>query len=294
MSASGVALRVHLVIALAALVSACGGGEGASLFRVAVKPDTTLRAPAESTLKQDALSNSIRRGRALMRATRDSLPHNVGNRLRCVSCHLDDGRQPFAMPWIGAYGRFPQYRSRAGTVARLEDRINECIRRSLNGTALATESDEMRDMVSYISWLSRGSTSGRRAWGNGIDSLVPLVPDTARGRAEYHATCMRCHGANGEGLKGADSLTSGSALWGNDSFGIGAGMARLRLAAAFIHRNMPRDKPGTLSAQTAFDIAGFLTTRQRPDFAGKELDWPNGDPPPDVAYHTRRPASQRQ
>ncbi len=50
---------------------------------------------------------------------------------------------------------------------------------------------------------------------------------------------------------------------------------------------MPFDAPATIPAQTAFDIAGFLATRVRPDFPGKELDWPNGDAPPDVAYPTR-------
>jgi thiosulfate dehydrogenase len=64
-------------------------------------------------------------------------------------------------------------------------------------------------------------------------------------------------------------------------------MARLRVAAAFIHHNMPRDRPGTIPAQTAWDIAGFLVTRQRPDYPAKVLDWPNGDAPPDIGYRTR-------
>ena len=49
---------------------------------------------------------------------------------------------------------------------------------------------------------------------------------------------------------------------------------------------MPFDKPGTLSDQQAFDVAAYLVGRDRPDFRGKERDWPNGDPPPDVAYRT--------
>ncbi len=255
--------------------------------RVAAAQDTILRAPAESTLKQDPLSASIRRGRALVRATRDSLPHHVGNRLRCASCHLDDGTRAFAMPWIGAYGRFPQYRSRSGKVANIEERINDCFERSMDGSPLPADGADMRDLVSYISWLSRGTVSGRRNWGSGIDSLLPLIPDTARGLAVYAAHCARCHGPSGEGRIAADSLTSGTPLWGDGAFNIGSGMARIRVAAAFIRRNMPRDTPGILSPQQAFDIAGFLATRPRPDYAGKALDWPNGDAPPDVAYRTR-------
>ena len=38
--------------------------------------------------------------------------------------------------------------------------------------------------------------------------------------------------------------------------------------------------------QQAADVAAYITSRPRPDFPGKEHDWPRGDPPPDVAYAT--------
>jgi thiosulfate dehydrogenase len=274
-------------VALLVLAAACGGGKPVAVVRAPPNGSVHMAAPAESTLRDDPFSASARRGRALVSATRDSLPHNVGDRLRCVSCHLDAGTRAFAMPWVGVYGRFPQYRSRSGRVARLEDRINDCFRRSLNGEPLVAAGDDMRDIVAYISWLSRGSVAGRREPGSGIDSIGPLQPDTASGRTSYLLTCARCHGVNGGGLVTTLASTSGPPLWGPESFSIGAGMARIRVAAAFVHRHMPFDLPGTVSEQTAFDIAGFITTRERPDFAGKELDWPNGDPPPDVAYRTR-------
>ena len=50
---------------------------------------------------------------------------------------------------------------------------------------------------------------------------------------------------------------------------------------------MPYDRSGTLTDQQAFDVAAYLVTRPRPDFAGKEKDWPKGDPPPDAAYSTK-------
>jgi thiosulfate dehydrogenase len=61
-------------------------------------------------------------------------------------------------------------------------------------------------------------------------------------------------------------------------------MARVGTAAAFIRATMPFDQPGSLSDQESFDVAAYMNARARPDFAGKERDWPNGDPPPDVAY----------
>jgi thiosulfate dehydrogenase len=245
-----------------------------------------LAAPADSSLRDDPMSRSIRRGLALLTATRDSLPSNVGNQLRCVSCHLDNGRRAFAMPWVGVHGRFPQYRSRAGHVSRLEERINECFERSLNGRALATDGDDMRDIVSYMSWLSRGSVAGKRVRGTGIDSLAPLAGDTMRGQMVFVQSCVRCHGVDGQGMLASKMLNAGPPLWGPQSFTMGAGMARVRVMAAFVHRHMPFDQPGTLKAQDAFDVSAYVTSRPRPDLRGKERDWPNGDAPVDAAYPT--------
>ncbi|HEX5970635.1 MAG TPA: hypothetical protein VFY85_01845, partial [Gemmatimonadaceae bacterium] len=43
---------------------------------------------AEPSTGRAAMDASIRRGHALLIATRDSLPGHVGNNLRCTSCHL--------------------------------------------------------------------------------------------------------------------------------------------------------------------------------------------------------------
>ena len=75
-------------------------------------------------------------------------------------------------------------------------------------------------------------------------------------------------------------------LWGPHSYNIGAGMARVRTAAAFVSENMPFDQPGSLSDQEALNVAAFLNAQPRPDYPDKIHDWPNGDPPPDVAYPT--------
>ena len=64
-------------------------------------------------------------------------------------------------------------------------------------------------------------------------------------------------------------------------------MARYRTAAQFIVRNMPFDRPGSLTPQQALDVARFIDSRPRPDLPGKENDWPTGGRPPDVPYRTR-------
>ncbi len=185
------------------------------------------------------------------------------------------------MPWVGVYARFPQYRSRSGSVSRLEDRINDCFQRSMNGRPLDVASTEMRDIVAYMAFLSRGVPVGAEVVGQGLPKLQLLAGDSARGRTLYSSTCVICHGADGQGSAAAPPL------WGERSFNVGAGMARIGTSAAFIRPNMPRDRPGSLSAEQAFDLAAYIGSRLRPDFPGKERDWPNGDPPPDVAYHVR-------
>ncbi|HEX5831279.1 MAG TPA: c-type cytochrome [Gemmatimonadaceae bacterium] len=281
------ALLVPLVVALLTVAACTDEGDAPRpIDRAGVafarSPDgpTLLPVPAESSVEDPALLAAIRRGRAIASATGDSLPAQVGNALRCTSCHLDDGRRAHSMPWVGVYARFPQYRSREGRVLRLEDRINGCLRRSLDGRALPMDDDRLRDMVAYMAFLSRGVGVGGTVAGQGLAPIAPLAGDTLRGHAVYVAECARCHGAAGDGTSQAPPL------WGDRSFNVGAGMARLRTAAAFIRRNMPYDRPGTLSDQDAFDVAAYIISRPRPDFAGKEHDWPRGGAPVDAAYAT--------
>ena len=226
------------------------------------------------------LGVSARRGLALLQHTPDSLPQYAHSALRCMSCHLDDGHRAKGLPLVGAFARYPQYRARDGRVDLIGDRVNDCFQRSMNGKPLADESSAMRDIIVFLAWNSRGSKVMDSATGV---KLAPLTPDTAHGRAIFASTCAECHGADGQGGTFVGPVPP---LWGERSFNIGAGMARLRTMAAFVRYNMPFNRPGTLSDQQAFDVAAFVITRPRPDFAGKEKDWPNGDPPPDVAYPT--------
>ena len=242
-------------------------------------------APHDSLIPEGPLGASIRRGRAILAATRDSLPQHVGNQLRCVSCHFDNGTRANVMPWIGVYGQFPQYRARAGGIQVIQDRINDCFERSMDGKALPEESGAMRDIIAYLAFLSLGVPGGAKVPGQGLPPLEPQPGDTIRGAAVYASSCARCHGQKGEG-------GAAPPVWGDGSYNIGAGMSRVRTAAAFVRVAMPYDQPGTLTDQQAFDVAAYINSRPRPDFPGKEKDWPNGDPPPDVAYPTdaaRRP-----
>ena len=238
-----------------------------------------FRVPSEVELRDSAYRASALRGRAILLATRDSLPRNVGNSLRCASCHLDNGLRQNAMPWVGSYARFPQYRARSGRVDLIEDRINDCFARSMNGKALAPSGRDMRDIVAYLAFLSSGIPVGAVMEGQGLARLKPIEGDLNRGIAMFASTCARCHGGNGQGTALAPPL------WGARSYNVGAGMANIITAASFIHAVMPLDRAQKLTEQQAFDIATYINTRPRPDFRAKSHDWPRGGKPAGADYH---------
>jgi thiosulfate dehydrogenase len=145
---------------------------------------------------------------------------------------------------------------------------------------LPEDGQEMRDMLAYMETLR---ASARPA---PVDS-VKLLGDVAHGEVGYAGQCARCHGANGAGLP----ALAAPAVWGSESYAIGAGMARQYTLATFVWHNMPFDHADTLTAQEAADIAAFVLTQPRQDHPGKERDWPKGDPPIDVAYPTTAAAA---
>jgi thiosulfate dehydrogenase len=252
------------------------------VFFVAVPGFAAEPAP----LPAGPLGDAIRLGKNLIVDTQHYARDYVGNGLNCSSCHPDAGTRPGALPLTGLTGQFPFYSPRIGKVITLEDRINGCFERSMNGRALPPESREMTAMVAYIAWLSKGAPVGVDPPGRGLPRLdyKNLRPDPANGRLVYDAKCAACHGSQGAGIYDAEGNPAFPALWGDKSFNIGAGMARLSNAVPFVKANMPQAEPGSLSVQDALDVSAYFTMQPRPDFAGKHRDWPNGGKPADARY----------
>ena len=253
---------------------------------VATKPPaSTAKAPATATwaeLPTDSspFSREVRRGRAIMDATHDSLPAFARSALRCSSCHLDGGTHE-VVGLRGVYARFPQYRSRNASIVSITERVNDCFQRSLAGRPLPADTAPMKAIVSYLAWISRdvpGTPSPEPSHLG--DDYKGMAADTAAGREFFAKTCAVCHGQNGEGTAAA------TPVWGPRSYSIAASMARRWAAAAFIQANMPRGAPGTLSKQEALNVAAYIDSHSRPDFAGKEDDWPRGGAPGDLPYRT--------
>lgn len=205
----------------------------------------------------------------------------IGNKLACSSCHLNGGTKAFAAPYVGLTHVFPTYIGRENKVESLEERINGCFERSMNGRAIPENSKEMRAIVTYIKNISINTVSKGRLSGQGFVKMdIPnRAADLKHGQLVFEGKCTSCHGKDGQGM--AQPTGKGylyPPLWGKDSYNDGAGMARLLTAARFIKANMPLgasyDAP-QLSDEEAYDVAAYINSFDRPKKANKELDYPN-------------------
>jgi len=211
----------------------------------------------------------------------DAKMHFSGNTLNCMNCHQDNGTKQFGLPWMGVSQRYPQYRGRQDKVAGLEERINGCFTRSMNGKVLAIDSKEMKAMVAYMNWLSKDMPKDVYGQGTPTFEGPNRKADVKKGEEVYNRFCMSCHGGNGDGYQSMSSGAAGShvtpALWGANSYNNGAGMNRLLTNAAFAHSNMPLgtvwNHPAITNGDT-YDVAAYLSSRERPQMSGLEKDYP--------------------
>jgi thiosulfate dehydrogenase len=247
-----------------------------------------LTPPDIGSVGDDPFGKLVKYGHALFVDTANQIGPTVadpamryaGNHLNCQSCHLQAGMQPYAMPLVGVWGQFPQYRGREGQVVMLEDRINGCMERSMNGRALPASGREMKAFLAFMKWLSTGIPDGAKLVGDGVLAVKEpgRAADTVHGKQVFEQACAACHGANGLGQRAATGAGyQFPPLWGPDSYNNGAGMDRLLSAAAFVKNNMPLGTSyaaPALSDEDAYDVAGFINSAERPQKADLAEDFP--------------------
>lgn len=204
-----------------------------------------------------------------------------GNRLSCNNCHLLAGTKPYAAPLIGVINRFPQYRGRENKIGTIEERINGCFERSMNGRMMPPESNEMTALVSYLKWLNRYAPEDGLIEGQGFVKInIPKREiNLDHGKEVYDNVCFKCHGNDGKGTVSSNGYTyEYPPLWGMDSYNNGAGMNRVITAAQFIKANMPFDityEELKLTDEEAYDVAGYINQMKRPVKPELTLDFPD-------------------
>lgn len=197
----------------------------------------------------------------------------VGNKLQCTSCHLEGGRSKTIGTFIGTATAFPAYSEREKTVQTLQDRINNCFMRSMNGKRPIIDTEASIAMATYITWLSEGQPMKMNAkkpvtpyftatWPD--KDVVPLIKQATHesyvsGQKVYQQKCLACHAENGQGVGNFPPL------WGQDSYNTGAGMSKLNKMASWVESNMPLGN-ANLTKQEAVDVTLYVDAQPRPNF----------------------------
>jgi thiosulfate dehydrogenase len=256
--------------------------EAATLDSSLVNPWT---APSDWRMMREENKTEIEYGRELIAHTaryfgpRGSIKP-LSNGMNCQNCHLKAGTQPWGNTYFAVRANYPKFRARSGTNENIYKRVNDCFERSLNGTALDTNSREMKAIVAYIHWVGQDVKKGNTPKGASIYKLKSLkrAIDPQLGKAVYEAKCQSCHQANGEGVLADDGKEyTYPPLWGSNSYNSGAGLYRMSNLAGYVKYNMPFGityQNAQLTDEEAWDVAAYVNSMPRPS---KDLsaDWPD-------------------
>lgn len=204
----------------------------------------------------------IQRGLKLANNTYELLPKNVGAKLHCTSCHLDNGGNPQASWWVGMDKDYDY-----PATDELPKRIDRCFTHSMNGKPLSESelpNSEMNALITYMQWLDKKAraadldTSRRE-----FPPLPEMTGDSQHGEVLYQQKCAFCHSTDGEGRYLSDTYFR-PALWGSHSWPKIAGLGKDKTLAEFLKANMPLGSGGMLTNQEAWDLAAYLNSKARP------------------------------
>lgn len=220
-----------------------------------------LKDPEQSP---PGIHDTVMYGYKLMIHTSEMLPKHVGNKLNCTHCHFAGGNttggKNNGISLAGIAAVYPDYNKRSDEVITLQERINGCFRRSMNGLPLDLNSKEMDALVTYLHWISKDFPIFEEIPWRGLPKLeISHEPNKNKGAKNFEMKCAPCHGIDGGGSSHVPPL------WGPSSFNDGAGMNKIDTFASFIYLNMPYHNPG-LTKEEAYDIASFVTQQPRPKY----------------------------
>jgi thiosulfate dehydrogenase len=249
-------------------------------------------APANSSATEEY-------GKRLIAQTTELLGPDVADpkmrftdsRLACASCHIGAGLEPGNLSLVAAMSKYPRISPRSGGNETIQDRINGCMTRSMNGRALADTSPEMIAMVSYLKFLGNQDAATGAGQRKAHESSAFKTPNRAAnleaGQRVFEQRCAACHQNDGFGLLASGNPVHGYVfppLWGPNSFNDGAGLHRVLTAARFIKAKMPLGA-ANLDDDQAFDVAAFINSKPRPEMTGLDRDYPDRSKKPvDTSY----------
>lgn len=249
-------------------------------------PDPPAELPV-SNRDFTELQYMIQLGEKLIRETNThplTAPYIPQSGLTCGSCHLDGGKKKaIASTFIGTATAFPAFHLRDGGIITLQDRINSCFMRSMNGNRLPVNSEPLLAMVSYITWLSEGipiqMNADRPVSVYNQSFINPQIQalasnggsSAAAGNKLYAAQCASCHGTDGHGKDmDQDGHFEVPPVWGPKSYNTGAGMAENFKGASWVQINMPPGQEFSLGNEDALAVATYINSEERPGFVAEQ------------------------
>lgn len=244
-------------------VSVMGAARGARYYQMDDKQPLDFDLVDPECAPDEVLAK-ILYGYHIMLDTKEHAPNYAGNSISCNCCHFNAGNtlggRNRGISLVGVTAAYPRFSKRDNKNITLEDRLDNCFRRSLNGKALPHDSLEMEAIVAYLTWISHEVVDAPKLPWLGLDPIVSEhVPNAQAGDKVYYDHCAICHGNNGQGGNEIPPL------WGDDSFNDGAGMNTLPMLSSFVWQNMPHGQP-ILTPEEALDVAAFVISKPRPHF----------------------------
>ena len=242
-------------------------------------------APDANSIAATEEGNLIRYGKNLIASTANYLGPkgtvaHITNGMNCQNCHLDRGTKIYGNNYGSVLSTYPTLKPRSGKIESAIDRVNDCLKRSLNGQPLDANSKEMRSIIAYFNFLGASVPKGKKAPGSGLKDLPLLAraADPEKGKMVFTLRCQSCHLENGQGQKNAgESEYIYPPLWADNSYNVGAGLFRISNFAKYVKYNMPKgtnfDAP-LLSDEEAWDVAAFVNSKPRPHYDISK-DWPD-------------------
>ena len=79
----------------------------------------------------------------------------ITNGMNCQNCHLQAGAKSWGNNYAAVFSTYPKFRDRSGQIETIYKRVADCMERSLNGTAVDSNSREFKAIYAYIKWLGQ-------------------------------------------------------------------------------------------------------------------------------------------
>jgi thiosulfate dehydrogenase len=79
----------------------------------------------------------------------------ITNGMNCQNCHLQAGAKAWGNNYAAVFSTYPKFRDRSGQIETIYKRVADCMERSLNGTAVDSNSRAFKAIYAYIKWLGK-------------------------------------------------------------------------------------------------------------------------------------------